>query len=436
MTVREDIHRLLANLAPLQRWAALHAQARAFNVFSILREESDEVGLHTVFLEALLNPSGSHGCGCALLELFFAELGVPLQDSADLNGAVVERERRTAESGQIDLLIELPRARLVVVVENKIHAGDQERQLERYHKRAAQRAGQDGRVGIFYLTLHGTEPSARSLGELPLEKVICVSYREHILRWLDRCLKKTARHPALRETLAQYEELIKKLTGQSMNDETRDSVIGLLAEGNHAELAQMIVGNWAHLKWRTTWAFWQEMEVAVRRWQPLFPDFMVLEANKFTDERLSRLYFWERKRDYDFGLTIRLGRLPGSANDEVCLCLCNSDEGSEPFFGLAVLREGKWEANQRAAAYDALAAQSAAFFHPNPRDDWWIGWRYFRSVSLNLVDYADPKTLALANSAERTVTIEKLCMEMESCLIECGLQSFLSGDARESVVTK
>lgn len=432
MSVRDDLPRLLANLAPLQRWAALHAQAHAFNVFSILREESDEVGLHTVFLEALLDPAGAHGCGSALLELFLAELGVVLQDSADMNGAVVERERRTAESGQIDLLIELPRPRLVVVVENKIHAGDQERQLERYHQRAVQRAGHAGRTVIFYLTLHGAEPCAQSLGELPLEKVSCVSYREHILRWLDRCLEKAARHPALRETLAQYEELIKKLTGQSMSDETRDQVIGLLAEGNNAELAQMIVGNWDHLKWRTTWAFWREMEVAVRRWQPLFPELAVLEANKFTDERLTRLYFWQRKKDYDFGLTIRLGRLPGSASDEVCLCLFNSDEGSEPFFGLAVLREGKWEGNQRAAAYDALAAQVASFFHPNPRDDWWIGWRYFRSVPLNLVDYANAETLALVNPVKRVATIETLCAEMESCLTECGMPAFMSDDARES----
>ena len=174
-SVSEDLRRLLAHLAPLQRWAALHAQARAFNVFSILREESDEVGLHTVFFEALIDPIGTHGCGSALLELFLNELGVHLEDGVNIKGAVVERERRTAESGQIDLLIELPHARLVVVVENKIHAGDQERQLERYHQRAVQRAGQGGRVVVFYLTLHGTEPSARSLGKLPIEKVTCVS---------------------------------------------------------------------------------------------------------------------------------------------------------------------------------------------------------------------------------------------------------------------
>ena len=211
-----------------------------------------------------------------------------------------------------------------------------------------------------------------------------------------------------------------------MNDETRGEVIGLLAEGNNAELAQMIVGNWTHLKWRTTWAFWQEMEVAVRRWQSLFPAFAVLETNKFTDERLNRLYFWERKRDFDFGLTIRLGKLPGLAHDEVCLCVCNSDQGSEPFFGFAVLREGKWEGNQLASAYDPLAAQIGAFFHSTPREDWWMGRRFFRSLQLNLVDYANAETLALVNPTKRAATIETLCAEMESCLIECGLQAFMT----------
>lgn len=35
----------------------------SFNIFSILRHESEEVGLHSRFLAELLNPGGSHKCG-------------------------------------------------------------------------------------------------------------------------------------------------------------------------------------------------------------------------------------------------------------------------------------------------------------------------------------------------------------------------------------
>jgi len=422
MITSENLHRLLANLEPLRRWAILSAHARAFNVFSILRGEGEEVGLHTAFIEALINPAGTHGCGATLLELFLVEIGVGLPH-ADLSGAIIERERRTSDSGQIDLLIELPRAGIVVIVENKIYAGDQHRQLERYHQLATKRAGPTGRAHVFYLTLHGTEPSAASRGTLPLEKVTCVSYREHILRWIARCIEKASRHATLRETLAQYEELIKKLTGQSMNDETRDEVLGLLAEGSNAELAQMIVTNWTHMKWRTTWAFWQEIEVALRQ---RLSDCTMLDVNKYTSNRLDGLYWRDRKKDYHFGLTLRIGSLPGSARDEVCLCLCNSDDGgSRAFFGLAVLREKDWKANQRDETYDSVAAQVAAVFHQNSRNDWWIGWRHFQSVPLDLVEYSNAETLALVNPAKRAEVITALCDELEACVTTCGIRAFL-----------
>lgn len=35
-----------------------------FNIFSILKMETDEVKTHSAFLAELLNPKGSHGQGC------------------------------------------------------------------------------------------------------------------------------------------------------------------------------------------------------------------------------------------------------------------------------------------------------------------------------------------------------------------------------------
>ncbi|MBO0201250.1 PD-(D/E)XK nuclease family protein, partial [Vibrio alginolyticus] len=45
-----------------------------FNIFSILRNESEEVALHSRFIGELLNPNGSHGQGRLFQQLFLQQL--------------------------------------------------------------------------------------------------------------------------------------------------------------------------------------------------------------------------------------------------------------------------------------------------------------------------------------------------------------------------
>ena len=41
-----------------------------FNIFEIMRMQSDEVHLHSRFIAELLNPKGTHGLGKTYLQLF------------------------------------------------------------------------------------------------------------------------------------------------------------------------------------------------------------------------------------------------------------------------------------------------------------------------------------------------------------------------------
>jgi len=45
----------------------------SFNIFSILRQETDEVNLHSRFIYELLNPKGSHNQGDTFLEIFLKD---------------------------------------------------------------------------------------------------------------------------------------------------------------------------------------------------------------------------------------------------------------------------------------------------------------------------------------------------------------------------
>lgn len=127
-----------------------------FNIFSILRIESNEVKTHSAFLGELLNPNGSHGLEDVPLKLFVQQFlpdwiitdeeseNVELQGSSevktvnfDTQSAKVDIEKyageineEATEGGRIDILIWDKNGK-EIVIENKINAPEQENQLTR-----------------------------------------------------------------------------------------------------------------------------------------------------------------------------------------------------------------------------------------------------------------------------------------------------------------
>jgi len=207
------------------------ANGERFNVFSALGVETAEVR-HSAFLAELLNPNGAHAQGAVFLRLFFDMLQAnfveqfqwKLSDD-EIDGFEVTAEAHRGDFGRIDILIE--RGDRCMVIENKIYAGDQERQLGRYYDYAKAKEC----VAVIYLTLDGKAPDKYTLyGEaqtdsnsikseddsIKSEDVLRVSYKD-IINWLDECLKATVRLAHIRETLFQYQSLLKQLTGQTLN---------------------------------------------------------------------------------------------------------------------------------------------------------------------------------------------------------------------------
>lgn len=189
-----------------------------FNVFRVLKMDSDEVRMHSAFLGELLNPNGSHGQGDVFLRLFVNQFNIAAPDELKVTdfkfaGAVVKVEEPIGEKtettgGRIDLLVSDKDGRRIII-ENKIYAGDQDNQLMRYRNF-------DRNASLCYLTLNGKEPSIGSITE-GREDVVRLSYKTDIVAWLELCLKETAKFPILRETISQYINLIKQLTYQSTN---------------------------------------------------------------------------------------------------------------------------------------------------------------------------------------------------------------------------
>ncbi len=233
------------------------ATGENFNVFSVLRLETKEEQTHSRFIAELLNPKGKHGKGDVFLRLFFEMLneksfailtvensiknrkqGENSVSSKTEQLPILEGEIKTESAkvsteyylgkissdllngGRIDVLVD--NSEHTLVIENKIYAANQKKQLERYCN--AFPAGI-----IIYLTLDGRaspeEGTLRKMGK----NYIRVSYQDDITTWLEKCLMQVSTVPILRETIVQYQNLIKKLTGQNaykeMSKELRKLIV-------------------------------------------------------------------------------------------------------------------------------------------------------------------------------------------------------------------
>ena len=181
----------------------------AFNIFSILNKERDEVNTHCRVLYELLNPDGSHGMGDQFLREFFSVIEQPYPGK---NAVTVSREF-SFPHGRIDLLIE--GADFCFPIEVKIGAGDQDTQVKRYAEFARQRAEKSR---VYYLTLTGYQPSDYSTGTDSALNLTAISFSDEIRRWLLRCGELSWTAPSVSEIVRQYIALLDKLTGRTGED--------------------------------------------------------------------------------------------------------------------------------------------------------------------------------------------------------------------------
>jgi hypothetical protein len=235
-----------------------------FNIFNILRLSTAEVRAHSAFIAELLNPKGSHGQGTVYLELFLERLSdvesitngkEPAKiDAFQAEGAKVDVEiaigrvnREDSTGGRIDILLTDVHGSHIVI-ENKIYAGDQADQLLRYNNFCKEKPS----ATLFYLTLPGDHPDPLSTGGESFPYT-CLSYKEHIRRWLDDCHRASVSLPVVRESIFQYKCLIQQLTNQATGDKVKEDVKRIILD--NPDLADAVP---------VLWEAWQSILFTVR----------------------------------------------------------------------------------------------------------------------------------------------------------------------------
>lgn len=270
-------------------------ERETFNIFSVLRTETDEVNLHSRFLAALLShrqPGETHRKPAETdlknLKDFLCSVA---EFKISLNGAKVEREHH-----HIDILIHNPYSKKAVIIENKLRASDQHRQLARY----AEQMGDDYSKLLLYLTLDGRKPDESSADG---REVKCVSY-EQIVPWLKRCQERAYDDPALRESIAQYVSLVRKLTGNLKGDYMKD-LKDLILQNNNLALVHDLNKAMIEVRVSLLKKLWEEIDSAVRKKIPDLP-----ERSKESDASVSpdniREFLGRQRGNYYHGLYYEL----------------------------------------------------------------------------------------------------------------------------------
>lgn len=148
---------------------------------------------HSYFIANLLDPYANHGFGKIFSKYFIELLNEKLKEKKnhekiELISPIIsveveksfgpEREKEGhAFGGRADIYLKDFHGN-IIIIENKIFAGDQHRQIERYWNSI-------GKMGIVvYLTLNGKKPSQDSLGKAQEINLINLSYSD-----LVNCIK-------------------------------------------------------------------------------------------------------------------------------------------------------------------------------------------------------------------------------------------------------
>ena len=269
----------------LEKAARLHDRHEAgrrepFNVFSVLRSEHDEVNLHSRFLAALLDHRQSPGqCRENLADfLHWLDIG-----GFDHGGAIVDREWNN-----IDILVRDQESMQAVIIENKIWAADQPRQLARYAERM-----QEYDCHVLYLTPDGREASEDSADGVEYR---CISYKGELVPWLKGCQKRAYDEPELRESVAQYVRLIAKLTGTDFSEAYMDGLKELCLQDDNLLLVHDLGQAIVEAKISLLEKLWQEIEAGLHEEVPDLP--VSSEDSDISEARIRRFVTYRRNYNW------------------------------------------------------------------------------------------------------------------------------------------
>jgi hypothetical protein len=393
-----------------------------FNIFSVIRKGTEEVGLHSRFIGELLDPKGSHNKEDIFLKLFIKQLDIRNIDNEVVEGDFnVGIEQLVGDDGRIDLFLE-SRDELIII-ENKIYAADQDGQLQRYSHAAKSLYGGKN-AHLLYLTLYGVSPSGKSLkGESELlrdmepisqDDVRCISYGKHILPWLELCIREVYDMPHLRETLVQYKKLVEKLTGKTINKRQQMDITKLLLNDYNFEHALKVEAGLEQTKIEIQKLVWSDLQIGLKESGFDF-SFVDSKFNSITTD-ICNDFFAVREKTRLYGLQteiLKVGDYSVHLYIEVDTCL---------YFGLTVCKNDiLGDFNNDFRKNHPLFIKALSYFRLETIEDGnrWIGWKY-TTEQVDFRNFNQENSAKIANATYRhnfiNESIKDICGLIDHCI--------------------
>jgi hypothetical protein len=243
MASLSDVQHFLSRYADYQRCTAVANRDTGgnFNIFQILGVHRKEA-CHSALLAALLDPAGPHGQGAVFLEEFFAMCCRRFPGCFETfppgitDGRWTVMAELSTDSGRPDLVLRSHDRDVLVLIENKVDAGEQETQIGRYRRWLDSDPRRASHRALIYLTPTGMAPTSGTADAH-------LSYKDHIAEWLRCAIARTAA-ASVAQPLTQYLQLVEnidRVAGDAFMHQIDDEV-AFLARPENVQCALKIGG--------------------------------------------------------------------------------------------------------------------------------------------------------------------------------------------------
>ena len=406
----ENYKIFLENLSLISRkYKIINSTKETFNIFSILRNEYDEVNLHSKFITELLKDKNH---GRKFIELLLPIIGV---ENINYKRVNIFSEYSVKDNGRIDIILKffLEDNKKVIVIENKIYADDQYQQLKRYYDSMLMEGYKSEEIELVYLTLAGAEPSEDSIKGLPAavrENMRIISYKDDIITWIEDCIKEVAQVPIIRETLVQYESLLKKITGKGERIMTEEMKNMILSNKDYLDMVYKLTDVLVKIKQELQLKFWEKLEEKLNNSLNLQLEKRLEYPNHHYSENLIEKFYTNSRNNRFYGLMYFIKDLENRG--KLYLRIEVSDN---LYFGFRIINnEGNSTTNKKD---DYLEKELLDLKFS--RTDWWLGWKHFYSSELQnqFINFKELDS-NLVNVLKDDRKLERLTSEIEEEILE------------------
>ena len=385
-----------------------------FNVFDLIINPYDEVHLHSRMIYSILTERKFQK---QFLMSFLNSIDVSLPDDvsfSDLKNISVEKEKAIS-NGRVDLFIsfKIKNISYNVLIENKLLAGDQPEQMDRYLIYMNSSYPNDNNY-VCYLTLDGSAPSEDSTKRS--DEIKLISYDSEIMNWIEECIKIASREPGVREVLIQYSSLLERLTGKDV-DFIMELKEYLLKDSENFISANSMIPALNDIKAELQLRFWTKLEESLDLMFEKFSNinYKKMNINKelgnlhqfYTESKVNALYKSRSSGCYGINYSLDATKYIG---DVLFRVECNKPDGV--YYGLKKLEEKNMDENSE--EYKIFSEK----FRPNKfnTSPWWFVWKYINinGNRLNFLNMDKDLSYVLFDESKLDDFIKSITIEIDS----------------------